>query len=53
LTYAEIFEWIDDNFDPDDYSDGYEMYEDVSSGWDGRGDFPLSEQDFLSYYESK
>tara|TARA_R110002020_G_scaffold114180_1_gene262608 strand:- start:203 stop:364 length:162 start_codon:yes stop_codon:yes gene_type:complete len=53
LTYAEIFEWIEGQFELSDYEDGYEMYEDVSSGWDGRGDFPLSEQDFLSWYESQ
>ena len=53
MTYAEIFEWIDGNFERLDYEDGIEMYEDVSSNWDGRGDFPLSEQDFLSYYESQ
>lgn len=35
MTYEEILEWIDDNFDIDDYDDFDDYWNDVTSAWDG------------------
>jgi len=39
LTYEEVFEWIDDNYDLEDYDSAEEMYYAIDSEWTGRNDF--------------
>ena len=39
MTYQEVFEWIDDNYDLDDYGSTEEMYDAIQSDWTGRNDF--------------
>jgi len=53
LTYQEVFEWIDDNYDLDDYGSTEEMYDAIQSDWTGRNDFAsiISLDDFNSTYE--
>ena len=52
MTYEEVFEWIDDNYDIDDYDSSEEMYYAIESDWTGRNDFAsvISLDDFNSRY---
>jgi len=52
LTYQEVFDWIDEQFDIDTEDLG-EEYERISNEWNGRSDLSnvISLDDFLSYYE--
>lgn len=53
MTYEEVFEWIDDNYDLDDYDTAEDMYDDINSNWTGRNNFDsiISLDDFNSRYE--
>ena len=53
MTYAEIFEWIDDQYDFAMYDDLGEFYQDVSNEWFGRSNFEdiISPEEFFSHYE--
>jgi len=53
LTYAEVFEYIDDFYDIDDFDDLGEMYQDISNNWSERNNFEdiISLDEFLNHYE--
>ena len=53
MTYQEVFEWIDDNYDLEDYDSAEEMYYAIQADWTGRNDFAsiISLDDFNSTYE--
>ena len=55
MTYQEVFEWIDDNYDLDDYGSTEEMYDAIQADWTGRNDFAsiISLDDFNSTYEKE
>ena len=52
MTYQEVFEWIDDNYDLDDYGSTEEMYDAIQADWTGRNDFAsiISLEDFNNTY---
>jgi hypothetical protein len=53
MTYAEIFEWIDDQYDFSMYDDLGEMYEQINEEWFGRIPFDsiISPESFFNYFE--
>ena len=53
MTYAELYEWIEDNYDFDDWDDFGEFYEQIEEDWDGRGNFSdiVSYDEFINNYE--
>ena len=55
MTYAEVLEYIDDNYDWTEYDDLGMMYEQISNEWFGRSNFEdiISPEEFFNYYESR
>ena len=54
MTYAEVFEWMEDNFeDYDEYWDAGEQYEHLENEWDGRANLSdiISFEDFINHYQ--
>ena len=53
MTYSEVFEWIDEFYDLEQYDDFGEFYEQVSNDWFGRNDFDtiISLDEFFNHYE--
>jgi len=53
LTYAELYEWIEDNYDFDGWDDYGEMNDQINEDWDGRGSFDdiISFDEFINNYE--
>ncbi len=53
MTYSEVFEWIDEFYDLEQYDDFGEFYEQVSNDWFGRNDFDtiISIDEFFNHYE--
>jgi len=53
MTYNEVFEWIDEFYDLEQYDDFGEFYEQVSNDWFGRNDFDtiITPEEFFNHYE--
>ena len=56
MTYAEMYEWLDENaewsYDDEGYYDLGEIYESAQESWEGRGNLEdiISYEEFINHY---
>jgi hypothetical protein len=50
LTYEDILDWLEDDYDWEDWDDLEELYNDVSDNW--HRDFPMSLDKFVDLFDT-